>query len=172
MRIGISPFASTRDGALSLAGSAVEGGMDTLWLGDGYLANPDFEEWSGGLESMTELAFFAGRFPKARVGITAAVLPVRDIVWTAKQANTIARLAGGGFVLVVTPGFWRQDLEARGQDYDRRGRIFDTRLDELLAALDDPGFSPGPTDEAAPVWLAGAGATMDRALRRGLPFQS
>ncbi len=44
MRIGISPFASTRETVLELSRLAVEGGMDTLWLGDGYLANPDFAE--------------------------------------------------------------------------------------------------------------------------------
>ena len=132
MRIGISPFASTREVTLALSQQAVAGGLDTLWLGDGYLTNPDFGGWAGGMESMTELAWLAGRFPDARVGITAAVLPIRDIVWTAKQANSLARMAGGGFILVVAPGYWRQDLEARGADYDRRGQLFDALLDELL----------------------------------------
>lgn len=173
MRLGISPFATTREGALELAAAAVEGGLDTLWLGDGYLSNPDFGGWAGGMESMAELAWLAGRFPTARVGITAAVMPIRDPVWTAKQANTIDRVAGGGFVLVVAPGFWRQDVEARGVRYEDRGRVFAARLDELQDALGDDRFSPGPRDEGPPpIWLAGARATMDRAIDRGLTFQS
>lgn len=173
MRIGISPFASSKAEVLALSERAVSGGLDTLWLGDGYLANPDFGGWAGGMETMTELAWLAGRFPYARIGVTAAVLPMRDVPWTAKQANTLARIAGGGFVLVVAPGFWRQDIEARGVDFDRRGAVFAARLDELLRTLADPQYSPGtPEDGSVPVWLAGSSATMERALERGLPFQS
>ncbi len=173
MRIGISPFASGRDVALELATTAVAGGLDTLWLGDGYLSNPDFTGWAGGMESMTELSWLSGALPTARVGITAAVLPMRDIHWLAKQANTLHRLAGGGFVLVTAPGFWRQDLDARGADYDRRGDLFDEALDTLLDVIADPRYSPGPgPDGPPPVWLAGAAATMRKAAARGLPFQS
>jgi alkanesulfonate monooxygenase SsuD/methylene tetrahydromethanopterin reductase-like flavin-dependent oxidoreductase (luciferase family) len=173
MRIGISPFASSREIALRLATDAVAAGMDTIWLGDGYLANPDFGGWSGGMETMTELAWLAGCLPTARVGITAAVLPLRDPQWLAKQANTLHRIAGGGFVLVAAAGFWRQDLEARGVDFDRRGSVLADRLAELRSALDDPGFSPGPPpDGPPPVWLAGATATRRRAVELGLPFQS
>lgn len=173
MRIGISPFAASAETALELSALAVEGGLDTLWLGDGYLSNPDFSGWSGGMETFTELAWLSGRHPAARVGITAAVLPIRDIVWVAKQANTMHRVAGGGFVLVAAPGFWRQDLEARGLDFDRRGALFDSALDQLLDALGDSAYSPGPpTTGPPPVWLAGAHATMRRAIDRRLPFQS
>ncbi len=173
MRIGISPFATTADVALELSALAADGGLDTLWLGDGYLANPDFGGWAGGMETFTELAWLSGRHPRVRVGVTAAVLPIRDIVWVAKQANTLHRVAGDGFVLVAAPGFWRRDLEARGLDFDRRGASFDAALDELIGALDDPIYSPGPPDSGPPpVWLAGGRATMQRAIDRDLPFQS
>lgn len=172
MRIGISPFASTKEVALELASSAVAGGLDTLWLGDGYLANPDFGGFAGGMESMAELAWLSGAHPAARVGITAAVLPIRDIVWTAKQANTLHQLAGGGFVLVAAPGFWPQDLAARGVDHEARGAVFEAALDELRSALTDERYSPGPGLGAPSVWLAGAHATMRRAAARGLPYQA
>ncbi|MEM9036516.1 MAG: LLM class flavin-dependent oxidoreductase [Actinomycetota bacterium] len=173
MRIGISPFASTRETVVELSQLAVEGGLDTLWLGDGYLANPDFAGWAGGMETMTELAWLSGTFPSARVGISAAVLPMRDLPWTAKQANTLHRIAGGGFVLAVAAGFWRQDLEARGVDFDRRGDVFDDGVAELRAALVDESLNPGPPDGGPPpVWLAGARATMRKAAALGLPFQA
>jgi len=173
MRIGISPFASSRAVVLELASDAVAAGMDTLWLGDGYLANPDFGGWAGGMETMTELAWLSGCLPTARVGITAAVLPLRDMSWLAKQANRLHEIAGGGFVLVAAAGFWRQDLEARGLDFDRRGAVLVERLAELRHALDDPTLSPGPSEDGAPsVWLAGAAATRRRAVQLGLPFQS
>jgi alkanesulfonate monooxygenase SsuD/methylene tetrahydromethanopterin reductase-like flavin-dependent oxidoreductase (luciferase family) len=173
VRVGISPFGTSRNAVLDVAERAVAGGIDTLWLGDGYLTNPDFPGWAGGMESMAELAWLAGCFPSARAAIGAAVLPTRDVAWLAKQANTLARLAGGGFVLVAAAGFWRRELEARGRSFEGRGEVFDTLLDELRSALDDPGLSPGPPPEGpVPVWLGGAGATMGRALRRGLPFQA
>ena len=173
MRIGISPFATTRQTALELSRIAVEGGLDTLWLGDGYLANPDFTGWAGAMESLTELAWLAGRYPTARTGIAAAILPLRDPAWLAKGANTLHRMAGGGFVLVVTPGFWTHDLRARGIEFADRAAVFVDRLEQLRRLLDDETLSPGPSSTGPPpVWLAGAAATMARAVALGLPFLS
>ena len=173
MRLGISPFASGRDTAERLARAACDAGMDTLWLGDGYLTNPDFAGWAGGMETMTELAWLSGRNPDARVGITAAVLPMRDIPWLAKQANTLHRIAGGGFVLAVAAGFWAHDLAARGVDFDRRGAEYRARLTELRDAVADPSLAPGPPAEGPPpLWLAGATPTMALAVDLGLVFQS
>ena len=156
MRIGISPFATTKETTLKLSRMAVEGGLDTLWLGDGYLANPDFTGWAGGMESLTELAWLAGRYPTARAGICAAVLPLRDPAWLAKQANTLQRMAGGGFVLVVTPGFWAHDLESRGIAFGDRGAVFEDHLDDLRRLLLDETLSPGPSSAGPPpLWLAG-----------------
>ena len=151
----------------------MEGGLDTLWLGDGYLANPDFTGWAGAMESLTELAWLAGRYPTARTGIAAAILPLRDPAWLAKQANTLHRMAGGGFVLVVTPGFWAHDLEARGIAFGDRAAVFDASLADLRRLLLDATLSPGPPSAGPPpVWLAGAAATMARAAALGLPFLS
>lgn len=173
MHIGISPFASSQEVVVALSTRAIDGGIDTLWLGDGYLANPDFRGWAGGMETMTELAWLAGRFPEARVGVTAAVLPLRDPAWLAKQANTLHRIAGGGFVMVVAPGFWAHDLESRGIAFDQRGGVFARTLDELLELLRDVSLAPGPDEGGPPpIWLAGSTATMHRAIERDLAYQS
>lgn len=173
MRVGVSPFAPSRDVAHELAAAAADAGMDTVWLGDGYLTNADFAGWAGGMETMTELAWLAGRLPEVRIGITAAVLPLRDMAWLAKQANTLHRIAGGGFVLVAAAGFWAHDFAARGMDYDGRGSIFRERLQELRAAIEDPNLAPGPAEQGPPeVWLAGATATRKLAVELGLPFQA
>ena len=172
MRLGISPFASSREEVREFACAATQGGLDTLWMGDGYLANPDFDRWAGGMEGLAALAWLAGVVPGARVGISAAVLPLRDPVWLAKQANSLHQLADGGFVLVVTPGYWRQDIEAGGLDFGHRGTAFDDGLTRLLELLEDPSYSPGPIPSAPPVWLAGAEATMKRAIERRLPYQA
>jgi alkanesulfonate monooxygenase SsuD/methylene tetrahydromethanopterin reductase-like flavin-dependent oxidoreductase (luciferase family) len=184
MRLGLSPFASSRAGVEALAALAVEGGIDTLWLGDGLLHNPDFPTWSGAMEPCTELAWLAGRFPTARLGLSAAVLPLRDVTWLAKQAMTLDHVSSGRFVLAVAPGFWAAESAARGFAHAERGARFDDALEGLRAAFagrqhDGPfarvpaALSPGPLTPGGPdLWLAGAGATMQRALDRGLPFQA
>jgi len=186
MRLGISPSASTRGAVEELAALAVEGGLDTLWLGDGYLDNADFALWAGGLENLTHLAWLAGRFPAARIGSTALVLPLRDPAWVAKQVTTLDQLTAGRYVAVVAPGFWPGEFAHRGLDFARRGERFDEHLDALIAAIRGEPFSgphvelpaegrlsPEPwTPGGPPIWLAGGDPTMAKALARGLPFQA
>jgi alkanesulfonate monooxygenase SsuD/methylene tetrahydromethanopterin reductase-like flavin-dependent oxidoreductase (luciferase family) len=174
MRVGASPYGSDRATALGLADAIVAAGLDTLWLGDGIFRRPDFAGWRGGLESMTELAWLAGRHPDARVGITAAVLPLRDVDWLAREAATLDHLTDGRFVLAVAAGFWDDELAYRGVDPADRGPELRRRLDALRGAwAPDSPLSPKPvTPGGPPVWLAGGPATMRLALKEGLPFQA
>jgi alkanesulfonate monooxygenase SsuD/methylene tetrahydromethanopterin reductase-like flavin-dependent oxidoreductase (luciferase family) len=186
MRIGVSPFASTRDGARRVAAAAVEGGIDTIWLGDGLLEVDAFPMWSGGLEPFVELAYFSGRHPRIRVALGAAVLPLRDVQWVAKQAATLDQLTEGNFVLVVTPGYWEREFRYRGLRFEERGRRFDELVGALRAAFRgqpyesdaarlplDGRLSPVPaTPGGPPLWYAGGRATFERALRDGVPYQA
>ncbi|HET6949530.1 MAG TPA: hypothetical protein VFI47_04090 [Acidimicrobiales bacterium] len=63
MRLGASPYGSDRAATLAFADALVDAGLDTLWLGDGMFHRPDFPGWRGGMESLTELAWLAGRPP-------------------------------------------------------------------------------------------------------------
>jgi alkanesulfonate monooxygenase SsuD/methylene tetrahydromethanopterin reductase-like flavin-dependent oxidoreductase (luciferase family) len=174
VRLGVSPYGSDRAAALDLADAAVAAGLDTLWLGDGLFRRPDFAGWRGGLESMTELAWLAGRHPDVRIGITAAVLPVRDVDWLAREAATLDHLTAGRFVLAVAAGFWADELTYRGIDPARRGPELRRRLDGLRARwADDSPLSPPPrTPGGPPLWLAGGPPTMRLALDLGLPYQA
>ena len=174
MRLGVSPYGSDRAATLAFADAAVGAGIDTLWLGDGMFRRPDFAGWRGGLESMTELAWLAGRHPGVRVGITAAVLPLRDVDWLAREAATFDHLTEGRFVLGVAAGFWADELAFRGIDPARRGAELRGRLQELRHHLTgDSPLSPEPyTAGGPPLWLAGGAATMRLALAEGLPFQA
>src|SRR5258708_1589885 len=156
MRIGISPYGADRLAALGLTETAVAGGIDSLWLGDGLFRRPDFAGWRGGLESLTELGYRAGRHPGTRIGITAAVLPVRDIDWLVREAATLDQLTAGNFVLAVTAGFWADELAYRGIDPANRGDEFRRRLGELRAKLAGATLSPAPyPPDGPPVWLGG-----------------
>jgi alkanesulfonate monooxygenase SsuD/methylene tetrahydromethanopterin reductase-like flavin-dependent oxidoreductase (luciferase family) len=177
LRIGISPWAEDKAGMEKVAEAAVSGGLGTFWLGDGLLGRPDFPAWSGGMESFTELAWLAGRFPGSSVALGAAVLPLRDPLWVAKQAASLDQLTEGRFTLVLTPGNWPDEFAAEGRDFDGRGAVLESGVRTLqdLWSADAPelGPSPGPfTPGGPPLWLAGARATMLRAIRLGLPFQA
>jgi alkanesulfonate monooxygenase SsuD/methylene tetrahydromethanopterin reductase-like flavin-dependent oxidoreductase (luciferase family) len=176
MRLGISPFATTRAGVLAVATLAVEAGIETLWMGDGLLVNDAFPAWSGAMEPFTTLAWLSGRLPSAALGVSAAVLPLRDVVWTAKQAATLDQLSAGRFRLAVAPGFWARELEFRGVDPAQRGAVFRRALTELRAVFagdTTERVAPIPlTAGGPPIWLAGADATFRLALAEGLPFQA
>jgi len=100
---------------------------------------PDFAGWRGGLESMAELAWLAGRHPAVRIGITAAVLPARDIDWLVRQAATLDQLTEGRFVLAVAAGFWDDELTYRGVPPAERGRALPAELAPLAARWGDLG---------------------------------
>ena len=160
-----------------MAEAALSAGIDTFWLGDGLLGRPDFPPWSGGMESFTELAWLAGRYPGASVAVGAAVLPLRDPLWVAKSAATLDQLTEGRFTLVLTPGNWPDEFAAAGRDFAGRGGALESDVRSLgqvwSADAGDGGPSPRPwTPGGPPVWLAGARATMLRAIRLGLPFQA
>jgi alkanesulfonate monooxygenase SsuD/methylene tetrahydromethanopterin reductase-like flavin-dependent oxidoreductase (luciferase family) len=177
LRIGISPWAGNRGEVETVAEAALSAGIDTFWLGDGLLGRPDFPAWSGGMESFGELAWLAGRYPGASLGLGAAVLPLRDPLWVAKSAATLDQLTEGRFTLVLTPGNWPDEFAAMGRDFSKRGTALESGLVSLSkiwsASAGDEGPSPRPwTPGGPPVWLAGARATMLRAIRLGLPFQA
>jgi alkanesulfonate monooxygenase SsuD/methylene tetrahydromethanopterin reductase-like flavin-dependent oxidoreductase (luciferase family) len=176
-RIGISAWAATRDGVERVAQAALNAGIDTFWLGDGLLERPDFPPWSGGMESFAELAWLAGRYPGAALAVGAAVLPLRDPLWLAKSAATLDQLTEGRFTLVLAPGNWPDEFATMGRDFDGRGAALESGFRSLTeiwsAGADDAGPSPRPWSPGGPpVWLAGARATMLRAVRLGLPFQA
>lgn len=173
MKIGVSPYGSDRAAALAFADAAVAAGVHTLWLGDGMFIRPDFPMWRGGLESMTSLAWFAGRHPEVGIGITAAVLPLHDIDWLAREAATLDHLTDGRFTLAVAAGFWDDELEYRGIDPVRRGAELRARLAQIGERWSSGPLSPKPLTVGGPaIWLAGAAHTMTTAIAMHLPFQA
>jgi alkanesulfonate monooxygenase SsuD/methylene tetrahydromethanopterin reductase-like flavin-dependent oxidoreductase (luciferase family) len=186
VRIGVSPWGSSRDGIIRVAVAAADAGIDTFWLGDGLLIVPDFPQWSGGMEPFAQLGWLAGRHPNVSVGLGAAILPLRDVLYVAKQAATLDQLTEGHFTLAVTPGFWDREFSFRGLSFQDRGRRFDDALaalraifkgepydGEFISVPADGRLSPRPFTPGGPaLWLAGGRPTIERALTAGLPFQA
>jgi probable F420-dependent oxidoreductase len=151
-------------------------GFDTLWIGDHLVFHPPL------LESVCVLAAAAAVTTRIRLGVGVLMLPLRNVVWTAKQLMTVDALAPGRLTLGVGVGGENPDeYAAAGVPHGERGR----RLDEALAVLPDlltgkPVDHPGPllpvhspplepALAAPPPLLVGgrSDAAMERAARYG-----
>lgn len=77
------------------------------------------------------LAFLAGRTERLRLATGVMVVPHHHPLILAKRLATIDVLSGGRMLLGAGVGWMREELEATGVDFSRRGR----RLDETLAAV-------------------------------------
>jgi len=184
LQVGISPFGSSREGVLQLARRAAAVGLDGLVLGDGFVSTPSFPIWSGGVDCFVELAWLAGQVQMPTYGIHAIVLPARDPRIAAKQACSLSAVTGGRFHVAVSAGYWAEDAHLFGYDFAERGKRLDEGIRALVAAWNGEDFegrfwswkselpiSPCHGTATPALWLSGAEASMQRALRYGLPWQ-
>lgn len=113
-----------------------------------------------------------------------AVAALRHPLLTAKQYATLDHLSGGRLILGVGAGHVREEFEALGVDFARRGALLDETVDALKAALgpeEFPGFrgerfafsdlgqAPRPVrTPRPPLWVGGSSpAAVRRAAVRG-----
>ncbi|MEU9099641.1 LLM class F420-dependent oxidoreductase [Streptomyces sp. NPDC048361] len=112
-----------------------------------------------------------------------AVVGLRHPLITAKQYATLDHLSGGRLILGVGAGHVREEFDAVGADFARRGPVLDESIDALRAALgpeeypafhgehfsfDGLGQRPRPAQRRVPVWVGGSSpAAVRRAALRG-----
>lgn len=174
----------TVEGLRSFAKEAEELGYDSLWCTDHILMNATSgTPYERILESVTTLSYVAAATAKARLGISAMIIAMRNPVIAAKQLATIDFLSNGRLTLAVGTGWAKREFDFLGADFGRRGR----RLDESLKLLKslwsgrtsfhglESGvkaqravFEPRPVQKELPVWVAGnSEPAMKRAIRLG-----
>ena len=83
------------------------------------------------------LAFLAGQTERLRLATGVLVLPNHHPVVLAKRAATVDALSGGRLRLCVGVGWLKEELEACGVPFDRRGRRADEQLAVMRALWDD-----------------------------------
>jgi probable F420-dependent oxidoreductase len=137
-----------------LAVHAEKAGLEILWLSDHLLTPATFaaeypysdtgrpgydtsavlnDVWVliGHLAALTErLRFSPGVF----------ILPLRSPFVTALALATASRLSGGRVLLGVGSGWMREEFDAAGEDFDRRGGRFDESLDVIRGLLTGEEF--------------------------------
>ncbi|MEE1761730.1 LLM class F420-dependent oxidoreductase [Streptomyces sp. SP18BB07] len=134
-------------------------------------------------DPVATLAYLAAVTERVRLLSHVAVVGLRHPLLTAKQYATLDHLAGGRLILGVGAGHVREEFEALGVDFDRRGAVLDECVDALRAALgpdefpshhgkvydfEDLGQRPRPAQARIPVWVGGSSpAAVRRAAVRG-----
>src|SRR6188472_1231726 len=82
-------------------------------------------------EPFTTLSWLAGVTTRVRLGTTVLIAPYRHPLLTARMAANLDALSGGRLVLGVGAGWARQEFEALGIPFARRGRLTDEHLHAL-----------------------------------------
>lgn len=117
--------------------------IDSVWVGEHVVLFDDYESKypysqdgklptgpdSGILEPFSVLSFLASRTTKARLGTAIALLGQRNPVYSAKEIATLDWLSGGRVDLGIGVGWSREEYEAVGVSWPRRG----ARTDEAVA---------------------------------------
>ncbi len=133
------------DRACELAWSAEEAGFESIWTADhivvpaGYQSTYPYDP-SGRLpsgedapfpESLIWLAYVARATSTIRLATGILILPERNPVVLAKELATLDYLSSGRVTLGVGIGWLKEEFEAIGVPYERRGE----RLEESVGAM-------------------------------------
>ncbi len=177
---------------IDLARFAEDTGFGSIWLADHvampvrfasrYPYSPD-----GGFpapvsealyEPISTLGVLAGATRRVRLGTAVLIMPYRNPLLTARMLVTIDRFSGGRVTLGAGVGWLREEFEALGADYARRGRATDEALEVFKAVcaggevsyrgettqFDPVHSNPGSVQRPHPPILVGG--VSDPALRR------
>jgi probable F420-dependent oxidoreductase len=133
------------------------------------------------LETLTCLAYLAGRTERIRLGVSVLVLPYRHPLHWAKVVTTIDTLSQGRFILGVGIGWMVEEFEALGAPFKERGAVSDEQLAILKTLLRDEhcsyegrfyrfrdvAFYPKSSRQAGiPIWVGGEGKPARRRTAR------
>ncbi|MGC7096383.1 LLM class flavin-dependent oxidoreductase [Amycolatopsis lurida] len=170
MRIGVNVpnfGPGTDPGRLRGWAQVVEGlGYDLLMLSDHVVITPDVAEQYPPpfYEPFTTLSWLAGQ-TGLRLGTTVLLAPYRHPLLTARMAANLNEFTGGRLVLGMAVGWARQEFEALGVRYERRGKLTDEYLLAMRAAWEN---KDDYRTEQIPIWIGGnSDAGIRRAARLG-----
>jgi probable F420-dependent oxidoreductase len=179
------------DGAKAVATAADDLGYESIWTVEHVAVPKDYKSpypyspsgKMGGPDDMsipdpfTWLAYIAAVTTNIKLATGVAILPQRNVVYTAKEMATLDQLSGGRVILGAGAGWMREEFDVLGVPFDDRGK----RTDEYIRALrviwgdESPTFHgdyvdftdtyvrPQPVNKSIPIHIGGH---TDRAARR------
>ena len=170
-----------------LARAADEAGVDRIVVTDHVVMgrNTDAYEWGrfptapdgDWLEPLTCLAAIASVTSRVRLATGIIIAPLRPAPILAKTVATLDVLSAGRVDLGVGVGWQREEYDATGLDFTRRGQLLDdtvaacrelwSRLpasySSAAVSFEDVFCSPQPVQRRLPVWFSG---TFNARIRR------
>jgi probable F420-dependent oxidoreductase len=120
-------------------------GFESIWLPEHIVLFDDYDSAypyaadgripsspdAGMLEPLSALTFLAGVTDRVRLGTGICLVPQRNPVYTAKAVTDLDSLSGGRAEFGVGIGWLREEFEAVGMPFEKRG----ARTDEHLAVM-------------------------------------
>jgi probable F420-dependent oxidoreductase len=131
------------------------------------------------LDPLVALGFVAAMTTRLRVVTNVVVLPYRNPFVTAKAAATLQVLSNNRLILGVGVGYQKEEFEALGVPFERRGALTDEALETVRLAwrggsvvkrgmyFNAVGNEPRPAPSPSPpLWVGGASEkALERAAR-------
>jgi len=179
---------------VDLARAVEDAGVDRVVVVDHVVMGPHTENYAWGkfpvppeapwFEPLIVLAAVAAATERIRLATGILIAPLRPAALLAKQAATLDVLSRGRLDLGVGTGWQREEYDASGFDFERRGQALSDTLAackalwrDTPAAIDTPTLAfrdiycePKPLQPGGvPLWIGGAlhARNLDRVVRWG-----
>lgn len=197
MKFGLafaSSIAQEQDDSFEVCRAAEAAGFESLWGGEHVILPTSIESKypytaDGKIPAEPEtpipdpliwLAFAAAAAPTMRLGTCILIVPQRNPLILAKELATLDRISNGRVELGLGVGWMREEFEALGVPWARRGARNDEYIEAMRALWAGPHAefhgefvdfepatcSPRPVQERIPVLVGGdSEAAISRAVR-------
>lgn len=164
---------------LDVAREAEDAGIDRVVISDHVVMGRNTHEYSWGkfpqppdapwTEPLTVITAMAAVTTRLRFSTGILIAPLRPAALLAKTVATIDQLSGGRLDLGVGTGWQREEYEAEGLDFERRGQLLTDTMaacralwEQTPATFTSESFSfeeifcePKPVQAPLPVWFSG-----------------
>jgi len=199
MKIGLIPVnvgTSSAEQVVGLARKAEEIGLESVWTFEHVIVPVDYhskypysQDGKMGvtpdtpfIDPLIALTLVAAHTKTIRLGTGVNILPQVNPLLLAKQAASLDVVSGGRFMLGLGIGWLREEFEAMGTPFERRGARFDDYI-EAMRKVWSPGVvehesefvrwtgfksNPLPRQDPFPVVIGGSkGKALERVAKYG-----